>query len=91
MKRGHVTEASARREGLHLDVRRAAARARAIELFLNRRAPAWAVFPSLIAGGSDEYPHPVLRGMLGSAVIAAALSTDPRLLLADEANRRHRT
>ncbi|QRY46147.1 ABC transporter ATP-binding protein [Mycolicibacterium boenickei] len=57
---------------------RAAARARAIELFTEVGIPE----PDRRL---DEYPHQFSGGMLQRAVIAAALSTDPRLLLADEA------
>jgi ABC-type dipeptide/oligopeptide/nickel transport system ATPase component len=57
---------------------RAAARARAVELFTEVGIPE----PDRRL---DEYPHQFSGGMLQRAVIAAALSTDPRLLLADEA------
>lgn len=57
---------------------RAAARARAEELFNEVGIPD-------PAARLDEYPHQFSGGMLQRAVIAAALSTDPKLLLADEA------
>lgn len=57
---------------------RAAARQRAVRLFTEVGIPD----PERRL---DEYPHQFSGGMLQRAVIAAALSTDPRLLLADEA------
>lgn len=67
-------------ESLRVDRRmpRAAARSRAEELFHEVGIPN----PSTRL---DEYPHQFSGGMLQRAVIAAALSTDPKLVLADEA------
>jgi len=57
---------------------RSAARQRAVELFTEVGIPD----PERRL---DEYPHQFSGGMLQRAVIAAALSTNPGLLLADEA------
>ena len=56
---------------------RAAARARALELFERVRIPS-------AARRLDTYPHEMSGGMLQRAMIAMALSCDPKVLLADE-------
>ena len=61
----------------HTDVNRAAARARALELLELVRIPS-------PARRLDAYPHELSGGLRQRAMIAMALSCNPRLLLADE-------
>ena len=61
----------------HGGVTRAAARARALDLFERVRIPS-------AARRLDNYPHEMSGGMLQRAMIAMALSCDPKVLLADE-------
>ena len=56
---------------------RAEARARALDLFERVRIPS-------AARRLDNYPHEMSGGMLQRAMIAMALSCDPKVLLADE-------
>ena len=62
---------------LHLGLSRSAARARAVELLGEVGLPS----PTLSA---DEYPHRLSGGMRQRAMIAAALSCRPELIIADE-------
>lgn len=61
----------------HKGVSRAAARARALELLDLVKIPS-------AAQRLDNYPHELSGGLRQRAMIAMALSCDPRLLLADE-------
>ncbi len=71
---GHQITETVRR---HRGGTRAAARARALELFERVRIPS-------AARRLDTYPHEMSGGMLQRAMIAMALSCDPKVLLADE-------
>jgi peptide/nickel transport system ATP-binding protein len=62
---------------LHLNLGRAAARTRAIELLRLTGVPA----PELRV---DDYPHNLSGGMRQRAMIAIALACNPKLLIADE-------
>ena len=68
-----IIEAVRRHEGID----RAAARARALALFDKVRIPS-------AARRLDNYPHEMSGGMLQRAMIAMALSCNPKVLLADE-------
>jgi peptide/nickel transport system ATP-binding protein len=71
---GHQIEEVLRR---HLDLSRAAARKRAIELLRLVRIPA-------AERRLDEYPHQLSGGMRQRVMIAIALACDPKVLVADE-------
>lgn len=60
---------------VHTDIDTKAARRRAAELF---------ALVGLERGRLDDYPHQLSGGMRQRAVIATALSLDPRLIIADE-------
>jgi peptide/nickel transport system ATP-binding protein len=61
----------------HLDISRAAARKRAIELLQLVRIPA-------AERRINEYPHQLSGGMRQRVMIAIALACDPKILVADE-------
>ncbi|PIE22854.1 MAG: peptide ABC transporter ATP-binding protein [Planctomycetota bacterium] len=62
---------------LHMGLSKAAARARAIEMLAKVGIPS-------PASRVDEYPHQLSGGMRQRAMIAMALSCNPKLLIADE-------